>query len=579
MASSPQLRLYAHWWLDRCFLYVGRIDEAKGVPQILRAWIGLADELGADCPPLWLVGGEPREIEAARIAVGIETIHAYESARRVQWWGYLDWQGISTLMLKAFVLITHSLYEPGGRVVLESMAQGIPVIATPHGFARDLIANWHSGFLVNYGDVDALKTRMSHFALQPLLRHAMGTRAQQVATKALDSWRFLDTHRQVYDSALKQNTAALSEIRALDSRLLASGPAPRGFSGAYPFESEIVDKSAVANFLQAHGGQSSATIRELSGVSGRSRIWVAQDANHSWIIKHAFSTYSTRPIWDRGYRGEPVALQRARVMGEVLGSKAMGAAPLVAADPVSGLILREWLKPSPLTSTLSEGVAVAAQFHCNPPDEIDLPAVRTQLEREWLSMNDDDVLTTLTALEGLWRAERRSWHAWSPTSLRLGWRWLELSLRRTWVSLPAMIDAEVKRYLPEEKVVAEEGEPCTSFGFCHGDLNPHHLRLLGDERNVLIDCERCHPGFFGHDWATLVLSVLDEHNDELVEPVLEQAVAELGRAVCPPRLLLSWLRLTSIMRLCRSCGLKDDAATKAALRNWQRLSRVRSLAR
>lgn len=577
MASRSYLRRYAHWWLDRCFLYVGRIDDAKGVPQIMRAWLGLADELGEDCPPLWLVGGEPREIEAVRIAVGIEKLSIYESARRVQWWGYLDWHGISTLMLKAFVLITHSKYEPGGRVVLESLSQGIPVIATPHGFARDLIVDWHSGFLVDYGDIDSLKTRMSHFALQPLLRHAMGTRAQQVATRALNGWRFIDAHRHVYDCALKHDIAALSDQRARDSWLPKSKPAPRGFSGAYPFEGEIVDKVAVAAFLQAHGVPASATISELSGASGRSRIWMAQDHSHSWIIKHAFSVYHTRPIWDRGYRGEPAALQGARVLGEMLGSKAMGAAPLAAADPVSGMILREWLRPTPPTSTLSAGVAVAVQFHCNPPGDLDLPTLRTQLELEWLTMNDDDVVMTLTAIAARWRAERRSWDAWSPTSLRLGWRWLELSLRRTWLSLPAIIEIEVQRCLPDEKAVAEEQEPRTSFGFCHGDLHPQHLRLLKNERPVIIDCERCHPGFFGHDWAALVLSILAQRKDERAEPILDQALAGVERIVCAPRLLLSWLRLTSIMRLCRAHRLKEAAELATEWRNWQRLNLVTSL--
>src|ERR1039458_789699 len=158
---------YAHWWLDRCFLYVGRMAEPKGVPHVLRAWLALFEELRPECPPLWLVGGEPQEIESIRRIMGPQELGIHEAAGRLRWWGYLDAAGISTVMLKAHVLVSHSLYEPGGRMLLEAMAQGIPVIATPYGFAADLIVDWHNGFLVDHGDINALKMRMQHFALQP----------------------------------------------------------------------------------------------------------------------------------------------------------------------------------------------------------------------------------------------------------------------------------------------------------------------------------------------------------------------------------------------------------------------------
>jgi hypothetical protein len=77
----------------------------------------LAEELRLDCPPLWLVGGEPHEIEIMRRSADPSILASYEAAGRVKWWGYLNAAGISTLMLKSYVLVTHSLYEPGGRVI------------------------------------------------------------------------------------------------------------------------------------------------------------------------------------------------------------------------------------------------------------------------------------------------------------------------------------------------------------------------------------------------------------------------------------------------------------------------------
>src|ERR1700739_2261625 len=141
MKLRCDVRRYSHWWLDRCFLYVGRIAEAKGVPKILKAWLQLASELEGACPPLWLAGGTPDEIEAIRKKADIDQLSKHDAEGKVKWWGYLDHAGLSTVLLKAHVLVTHSMYEPGGRVVLEALAQGILVIATPNGFAAGVFTD------------------------------------------------------------------------------------------------------------------------------------------------------------------------------------------------------------------------------------------------------------------------------------------------------------------------------------------------------------------------------------------------------------------------------------------------------
>jgi hypothetical protein len=569
------MRRYSHWWLDRCFLYVGRIAEVKGVPQILQAWFGLADDLGPDCPPLWLVGGDIQEIESVRRAVGVDRLAPYEADRRVQWWGYLDAAGISAVMLKAYVLITHSLYEPGGRVVLEALAQGIPVISTPHGFARDLVVDWHNGFLVDYGDVAILQARMAHFALQPLLGHAMGRRAHAVAEAALGHWSFIETHLRVYDRAFERDSAAPKAGPQV--RIVPSGPPPQGFAGAYPFEAEIVDIQDVAAFFRRSVGLDDAAVRELPHATGRSRLWLVRHENNGWIIKHAFSTYRKRPMWDRGFGGQAAELQRDRITGEVLGAQARGAAPLVAADPASGLILREWVAPAPNARVLVNGSSLLAAFHASAPPGIDFESVRAHVDRSWRAVPDEDVIAWLAELEAHWRSEQRSWHAWVPMSLRLGWRWLELGLGRNWLALPAGVEIEARRRLPEEGLLAAEEERRMSFGLCHGDADPAHFRMREDGALVLIDCERCHPGFFGHDWARVILHLLRNTDQTDTRTTLDQAFQAVDRMIVSPRMLLSWLRWSTLMQLCRASRLAEVASLRAGLRIWEHLERLETI--
>jgi hypothetical protein len=546
--------------------------EAKGVPQILRAWLKLADELGPDCPPLWLVGGEPHEIEAMRRTAASDALAAQESRGLVKWWGYLNPAGISTVMLKAYVLVTHSLYEPGGRVVVEAMAQGIPVIATPNGFAADLITDWYNGFLVAYGDEHSLKTRMSHFALQPLLRHAMGRSAQLVASAVLNQWDFMDTHLRVYRCAARRSVDDLAEVTGRFNMIPTEGPPPRSFGGVYPFEGEMIDSSEVAAFLTRHVGRDLGELVELAKGAG-SRLWVAHSGGRQWVVKQLFSTYKLRPVWDRGYAGAAAVLRRSRVAGEVLASTCNGSAPLTAADADAGLLLREPVVID--KSSLDSCAYLLMAFHSSRPPAIDLEAIRTRFDRDWRQMSDEEVLSELSAIDAGWRAEACPWNAWQQISVRLGWRWLQLGLRKGWLVFPTGVDVDLDTWINEEGSVAAAEEREASFGLCHGDSDLTHFRTDADGRMVLIDCERLHPGYFGHDWAGLVLRALEgTAGDADAAELLKLVMDAVDPDFCPPRLFLSWLKLTTAMRICRAHALLDKEATASGLLDWQKVERL-----
>ena len=164
---------------------------------------------------------------------------------------------------------------------------------------------------------------MGHFALQPLLRHAMGRSAQQVASVVIDQWDFMGTHLGIYECALRRSVGDLAEVTGRSHAVPGAGPPPRGFGGVYPFEGEAIDSSEVAAFLSRHVGEDVGEMAELAR-GARSRLWMAQAKGRRWVVKHAFSTYNLRPIWDRGYAGAATTLQRSRVVGEVLASSSSG---------------------------------------------------------------------------------------------------------------------------------------------------------------------------------------------------------------------------------------------------------------
>lgn len=118
-----------------CVAFVGRLAEAKGPRDALRAW----RESGLELPLLFAGTGPLRaELEEA----GAEVL------------GWLGRPALSRLYRRAQALLLPSRWqEPFGIVGLEALAFGVPVAAWDSGG----IAEWHPGpGLVRWGDVPAL---------------------------------------------------------------------------------------------------------------------------------------------------------------------------------------------------------------------------------------------------------------------------------------------------------------------------------------------------------------------------------------------------------------------------------------
>lgn len=190
------------WWSQGAYTYVGRLQTIKGLQYILMAWMRLYQTHGDATPPLWICGGTPANIRDFRQQLpsymDISLLEKCEEYQKIIWWGYLDSAGISTLFLKTRVLVTHSQYEPGGRVLLEALAASVPVIATPNGFAKDLIWDGENGFLINYGCVDKLTNTMEYFMLEEDKLLKMKQQAHTTYMSQQKEWACYPTQFQAY---------------------------------------------------------------------------------------------------------------------------------------------------------------------------------------------------------------------------------------------------------------------------------------------------------------------------------------------------------------------------------------------
>lgn len=192
------------WWVNGAFLYVGRIVTIKGIKQIITAWIYSKERYNLNIP-LWIVGGTPNQIEIMRknILYDCPGLTEYENDNRIIWWGSLSSANISSLMRKSQALIMHSMFEAGGRVIIEALSAGIPVIATPFGYGKDYVFDSFNGYIVDFGDTNSLSKAMMRFADNPFLSSVMGKAAFTLMRKVHESWDYFETHNSIYKSFFK----------------------------------------------------------------------------------------------------------------------------------------------------------------------------------------------------------------------------------------------------------------------------------------------------------------------------------------------------------------------------------------
>jgi glycogen(starch) synthase len=145
-------------------LFVGRLHKAKGVDTALAAF----GRLRAARAHLVLVGDGPErptlEAQAARLGL----------TDRVRFAGFLPHQRVPAALSHADVLVVPSVYEELGRVVLEAMQVGLPVVATATGGIPEVIHDGLNGLLVPIGDPDPMGRAIDSVLLRPGLAARLG---------------------------------------------------------------------------------------------------------------------------------------------------------------------------------------------------------------------------------------------------------------------------------------------------------------------------------------------------------------------------------------------------------------------
>lgn len=180
-------------------LFVARLNEEKGVPQLLEAW----QRLGARVP-LKIVGDGPLTELVQRAAATIPGIEYLGRRPLAEFYRLLGGA--------RFFVFTSTWYEGFPRTISECYARGTPIVASAIGPIAEVVADGRTGLHFRPGDVDDLVAKVSWLldhpdeqaALRQGARHEFETRYTADVNRA----QLLAIYRRALDERCRVPAAA-----------------------------------------------------------------------------------------------------------------------------------------------------------------------------------------------------------------------------------------------------------------------------------------------------------------------------------------------------------------------------------
>lgn len=174
--QRPQERPY--------FLFVGRLEEIKGLQTLIRIW----DKVG----------------DFDLLVAGTGTFEARLRAQaasnpRIKFLGALPQRELGSLYFHALACVVPSItYETFGMIIIESFARKAPVIVRDLGALPEIVHDSGGGFV--YRTDDELLAAMRRLAASPALRSELGEKGY----RAFVRWWTKEAHLELYFNFLSE---------------------------------------------------------------------------------------------------------------------------------------------------------------------------------------------------------------------------------------------------------------------------------------------------------------------------------------------------------------------------------------
>jgi glycosyltransferase involved in cell wall biosynthesis len=165
--------------------YIGRLSEVKGVLNFVKAAALLSN---AKSDATFLIGGTGElysEIESF--------IRANKVEMKIKLAGWISHNDLPQTLNKLKLLVLPSYSEALPNILLEAMACGTPVLATPVGGIPDIINNGETGFLLDSNDPSHLANEIVNLLDKPELLEKVAENAFKYVRENFSEAKTLET--------------------------------------------------------------------------------------------------------------------------------------------------------------------------------------------------------------------------------------------------------------------------------------------------------------------------------------------------------------------------------------------------
>jgi len=177
-------------------LYAGVLIYRKGLHVLLQAFNQVASSLPS--ARLLLVGSPENPSYVHELKSMVERLGIEE---KVEFIDEVSQRELARLMKACRVFVLPSLSEGLGKVILEAMACGKPVVGSNVNGIPEVIKDGQTGFLVPPGDVEALAERLTWMLANPEEAEAMGKRGRACVEKSFSQDSYVKNYASMFKEA------------------------------------------------------------------------------------------------------------------------------------------------------------------------------------------------------------------------------------------------------------------------------------------------------------------------------------------------------------------------------------------
>ena len=159
-------------------IHIGRLCKSKGQHLLLQAAANLHQ---SEQEAVYLIVGKDLEQDGAYLQYLKNLAQELGINKSVHFLGHRA--DITQLLTLSDLLVLPSYTEGLPLVILEAMAAGLPVVATPVGGIPEVVIHQETGLLVPVEDVQALGNAILRLLQNPLLRNEMGNKGLEMVNK------------------------------------------------------------------------------------------------------------------------------------------------------------------------------------------------------------------------------------------------------------------------------------------------------------------------------------------------------------------------------------------------------------